>query len=121
MGTDKIKVNVFSSRHQYEQDEKIEVSIMVQNDSLELVRISKPDLIGPNIESEDWIGVPYPQSVEATLPLERDNYVTLNSGCFYGRTRTYMLLPKGKVMVTGSLKQKDGSVITAIPVFFEII
>lgn len=116
-----MKTIVSSSKLEYRQEEKIEVSIMVMNDSLEPVRIFKPDLIGPNIESKDWKGAPYPLSVEPRFPNEIDNYVTLNSDCFYGRTRTYMHLPNGKVKITGSLKQKDGNVVTAEPFFFRII
>jgi hypothetical protein len=102
-----------ADRQELSGDEPVTVRVVVLNDSYEPVAVDRRLLVGPNLVPEPGAGSPLPVSLEPAFPDEERNLVYLNPWCFYGRERSWNVLPPGRVMVYAYLLRRSVSSLPA--------
>ena len=82
------------------------------NDSFEPVTVLRNSFVGPNARTQDGIGQPIPENVEATFG-GLDEPLVLQPFTFYGRERQLGVLPAGTIELSARYESDGAAAVTA--------
>ncbi len=102
-----MKLTIEVEKRQWRAGELVRVRLVALNDSYQPVSLDRRALVGPNPVPARPAGGPLPISVEPRARKAQENHILLNPWCFYGRERTFDMLPPGEVTFHGYLLRRE--------------